>query len=238
MKLILNITSLLASLAWVAFMYITALGKAFGSLNPGNNYFNNLPSYVFLSPPIVAIFFIILSRVISDKKISIILAIIPFVWILVCYLVLIGAKTKTTAKIVTEDRENDKKIEVLVEKMAVFSHDYVCKKNPQDASNVLDEFFTYKKESNTMVHIKITYFDEYDIYPLGKVNSDNFELFYDFKQKDLPDCRDINNKTIFDNYNVIYKPEQKEEDYNLSEYYDVAEQHLYGRRTYNIESPQ
>lgn len=87
-------------------------------------------------------------------------------------------------------------------------------------ANLRFHFFDAKdKESNTLAGVRFSRGDGVRAYPVGKINGTTLETCNEFNdQIKQADCRDANDKTIFDNYKVVYKPDQNYEDYHLEQY--------------------
>ena len=220
--IIINIIVGLSAVGWVAYMFLSSYGAAFGSAS-GQSAWDKMPGFVTWSVVLVAILSIILSHV--DRSRGLLWALIPFVWIVAMYVYILVLGNNYKSEFIKAGRKDDT---TNLTHFATISHDYVCKQRPSGSDGftppVLDYFLTHDTANKTLVSIKVAPWNGVEVSPFGKINGTTLETFYDNKLE-LPDCVDKNGKTIADNYKVVYKPDQKYEDYHLEKYEANQENH-------------
>ncbi len=213
---ILNIVAGLCAVGWVAFVFLSAYGSAFGSAS-GQSFWNKVPGFVTWSVPLVAVACIVLSRV--DSKRGLMWTALPFVLILAMYIYIGTIQRQYRNAFVTNGKKDDV---VNIAHFATVSHDYICK--PQSSGSdgftppVLDYFLTHDTANKTLVSIKVAPWNSVEISPFGKISGATLETFNNESTFTSSDCVDKNGKTVFDNYKVVYKADQNYEDYHLEKY--------------------
>ncbi len=213
-----NIISVLALAGWAYFIWLNGMAAGFNTTgSTGTPKIVTITASFFIVLLIVTIASIIASHL-HPSKLAILWAVIPLV-VSLGYLSFLGIQKARFHALTNEYRIEMKS------KLDSISKDYLFNGQPLETyQGSTSKFFTYDKANQEIVEIDV-YDGEMiaDVYAFGKIKGDTLEVVLEEVAKDAngyyKKFLDKNGKSIFDNYKVVFVPDQMDEDYHLSQYH-------------------
>ncbi len=216
---IINIISVVITLGFGMYIFLVGYAGSFNSTGPSSNSLSSISTALFIFKILVIVTLLgVLASQLDHSERAVIWAYLPIVTFILGIIFIIASGI---SRVSNENKNISTKEKLMQNKIATFSRDYIC---PADLSTGLSEMFiTLDEENNTLVYTIVEGAKDkiYNVEknPVGKIIGKNLELFYNPEgKKPFSDCLDKNNKSIHNNYTVIYKGEQNYLDYKLEKY--------------------